>query len=102
MVENIINTDSRDDGGGERKDLVAKNHGVFGCHHAGECSNACPKRVDPARAIQLPKRDLVRDYLNLGKGHACARTHPLPPNAERKPKIEAPPFTAGRSIKLTR
>jgi len=89
------NTDSRDDGGGERKDLVAKSHGIFGCHYAGECSNACPKGVDPARAIQLLKRDLVRDYLHLGKDHACAKIHPLPPNAERKPKIEAPPFTAG-------
>jgi len=89
------NTDSRDDGGGERKDLAAKCHGVFGCHYAGECSNACPKGVDPARAIQLLKRDLVRDYLHLGKDHVCAKIHPLPPDAERKPKIEAPPFTVG-------
>jgi succinate dehydrogenase / fumarate reductase iron-sulfur subunit len=89
------NTDSRDEGGEERKDLVAKSHGVFGCHFAGECSNACPKGVDPARAIQLLKRDLVRDYLNLKKAQASAEVHSLSPDAQRKPKIEAPPYTAG-------
>ena len=71
------NTDSRDDGGGERKDLVAKCHGVFGCHYAGECSNACPKGVDPARAIQLLKRDLVQGLLTFGEG-SCLRQDPSP------------------------
>jgi len=89
------NTDSRDDGDGKRKDRIAERQGVFGCHYAGECSRVCPKGVDPARAIQLLKRDLVRDWLGLGKRRACAQTHPLPPDAERKPRIEPPPFTVG-------
>lgn len=87
------NTDSRDDGGAERRDLVARSHGAFHCHYAGECSNACPKGVDPARAIQLLKRDLVRDFFKLGKRKTCARPHPLPSDAARKPKMEVPPYT---------
>lgn len=50
--------DSRDQGLGERAGAVDAFHGVFGCHLAGACSEACPKGVDPALAIQLLKRSL--------------------------------------------
>jgi succinate dehydrogenase / fumarate reductase iron-sulfur subunit len=85
------NVDSRDDGGKERKDIIAGTHGAFSCHYAGECSNVCPKGVDPARAIQLMKKDLVRDYLNLNRKKVCAPVNH--PTLESKPKVAVPPFT---------
>jgi succinate dehydrogenase / fumarate reductase iron-sulfur subunit len=90
------NVDSRDDGGKERKDIIAANHGAYNCHYAGECSNVCPKGVDPARAIQLMKKDLVRDYFRLNKPKKCAHVHHLPIDVERKEKIAAPPYTVER------
>ena len=59
------NTDTRDEGCRERSELTGAPAGVFRCHFAGECSRACPKGVDPARALQLLKRQLVLDYLHL-------------------------------------
>ncbi|MDI6771757.1 MAG: succinate dehydrogenase iron-sulfur subunit [bacterium] len=50
--------DTRDAGLGERAGVVDASHGVFGCHLAGACSEACPKGVDPALGIQLLKRSL--------------------------------------------
>ncbi|MBM4271397.1 MAG: succinate dehydrogenase iron-sulfur subunit [Deltaproteobacteria bacterium] len=89
------NTDSRDDAGDARRDLVAASHGIFNCHYAGECSNVCPKGVDPARAIQLMKKDLVLRYFGLGK-HKCAHLCKKPDRSTYKPKIEAAPFTIGQ------
>ena len=63
-------TDTRDGGFHERKEVVGTSHGAFRCHYAAECSNVCPKGVDPARAIQFMKRDLVLDYLKLKKRKA--------------------------------
>jgi succinate dehydrogenase / fumarate reductase iron-sulfur subunit len=51
--------DPRDEGLKERAPVVDALHGVFGCHLAGACSEACPKGVDPALAIQLLKRALL-------------------------------------------
>jgi len=88
--------DSRDDGSKVRKDIAAAAHGVFNCHYAGECSNVCPKGVDPARAIQLMKKELVRDYFNLLEKEPCAKVLRLPDGHERKPKLEAPAHTVGK------
>lgn len=85
------NADSRDDGSTGRKDQMANVHGVFNCHYAGECSRVCPKGVDPARAIQLMKKDLVRDYLKMGDKKACAHLNQA--KGEAKPKVAPPPFT---------
>lgn len=90
------NVDTRDDGGKERKDFIAAKHGAYNCHYAGECSRVCPKGVDPARAIQLMKRELVMDYFKLGGGKKCAHVHRLPADTARKEKIEAPPYTVER------
>jgi succinate dehydrogenase / fumarate reductase iron-sulfur subunit len=89
--------DTRDDGFSLRKNVAGGTHGAFRCHYAGECSNVCPKGVDPARAIQLMKRDLVLDYLKLRrrkvKSHVCSR----PEVMVRPPEIpEPPPFTVDR------
>jgi len=50
------NTDNRDHGEGERKKIVDNPNGVWRCHMAGACAEACPKGVDPALAIQLLKK----------------------------------------------
>jgi len=89
------NVDSRDDAGDARRDLVAASHGTFSCHYAGECSNVCPKGVDPARAIQLMKKDLVLNYFGLAK-HKCAHLHKKPDKASYKPKIDVPAHTVGK------
>jgi succinate dehydrogenase / fumarate reductase iron-sulfur subunit len=53
--------DSRDDGYEERVNTRAIDHknGVWRCHFAGACSEACPKGVDPALGIQLLKREIL-------------------------------------------
>ncbi len=86
------NTDSRDDAGETRRDIVSACHAIFNCHYAAECSNVCPKGVDPARAIQLMKRDLVLRYFYLSK-KKCAHVHERPGESQYKAKVEAPPFT---------
>jgi succinate dehydrogenase / fumarate reductase iron-sulfur subunit len=53
------NADSRDQGFVQRLGLLEAAGGAFHCHYAGECSRACPKGVDPARAVQLLKRSLL-------------------------------------------
>ncbi len=47
--------DSRDFGGGERREMVTASDGVWDCSFVGECSAVCPKGVDPAKAIQQTK-----------------------------------------------
>jgi succinate dehydrogenase / fumarate reductase iron-sulfur subunit len=61
------NSDSRDGGFGARKEVLSGNDGPWRCHYAGECSRVCPKGVDPAKAIQLMKRQLMLDLIGLGK-----------------------------------
>ena len=61
------NNDSRDGGAEKRALRIGSRHGVFRCHYAGECSRVCPKGVDPAKAIQLLKRQLVAGYLGLAR-----------------------------------
>lgn len=50
-----FNLDSRDAGEDERRNVVAADEGVWACTLVGECSEACPKGVDPAGAIQRLK-----------------------------------------------
>jgi succinate dehydrogenase / fumarate reductase iron-sulfur subunit len=84
-------TDSRDAGFSSRKKVAGNGHGAFRCHYAGECSNVCPKGVDPARAIQLMKRNLVLDYLRLKKCRKPATVIGPSPDAKRLPNIPEPP-----------
>ena len=87
------NVDSRDDNSRGRSKLAIAG-GIYNCHYAGECSRVCPKGVDPARAIQLMKRDLVKGYFGLTQKGECAKLHPpIPAQAERKPKVPVPPYT---------
>ncbi len=88
--------DSRDGAFEERKAILAGEAGPWRCHYAGECSAVCPKGVDPARAIQLMKRELVLDYLRLGKLRRRKPAGVLPPEKKRGRREgipEHPPFT---------
>ena len=87
--------DGRDEGMRERVDLVDSGHGVWLCHLAGACSEACPKGVDPALAIQLLKRTVLAQTLRLQKKKEASPV--APPPSETKPKLPVPEFTAKRS-----
>lgn len=52
-------SDSRDELGGTRLDMVDRLEDVWDCEFAGACSVVCPKGVDPAFAIQLLKSEIV-------------------------------------------
>jgi len=83
--------DSRDDGAKERFATVDRDHGMWRCHLAGACSEACPKGVDPALAIQLLKRLRVSRALGLGR-----KRRPTPvasPPTTSQPKLPVPEFT---------
>ncbi len=49
------NMDSRDQGAAERLEILSGHDGLWQCTFVGECSQACPKNVDPAGAIQQYK-----------------------------------------------
>jgi len=55
--------DSRDDAVEQRLQIVADEHGVFRCHTVFNCSEACPKDVDPAGSIAHLKRAAFRSFL---------------------------------------
>jgi succinate dehydrogenase / fumarate reductase, iron-sulfur subunit len=93
------NADSRDGGFNERMAVLAGERGPWRCHFAGECSRVCPKGVDPARAIQLMKRELVLSYLHLWKQPCPASLGKLPHGSKRREGIpEAPPPTIGVGV----
>jgi fumarate reductase iron-sulfur subunit len=56
------NLDSRDHGARERHEVFRGEGGVFACSFANECSEVCPKNVDPAGAIQQAKLQNVIDW----------------------------------------
>ncbi len=49
------NQDSRDEGEAERYDVLNSHEGVWSCSYANECSEVCPKSVDPAAAVNRSK-----------------------------------------------
>ena len=57
------NLDNRDQGAPERMELCTEHDGIWQCTFVGECSNVCPKNVDPAGAIQQYKLDAALDSL---------------------------------------
>ena len=56
------NLDSRDGGARERREIVSDHEGIWGCTFVGECTEVCPKHVDPAGAIQQYKVDAAIDW----------------------------------------
>lgn len=66
------NLDSRDGGRDARQETVASDLGVWECSFVGACSEACPKGVDPAAALQQVKVastiDWFKEHLLPGGG----------------------------------
>ncbi|MDP6507546.1 MAG: succinate dehydrogenase iron-sulfur subunit [Chloroflexota bacterium] len=56
------NLDSRDQGADMRLDEMLSSDGIWSCTFVGECSQVCPKHVDPAGAIQQSKVSGVMAY----------------------------------------
>ncbi|MFO8102172.1 MAG: succinate dehydrogenase iron-sulfur subunit [Dehalococcoidia bacterium] len=83
--------DTRDDADQERFNIVDSPHGIWLCHMAGACSEACPKGLDPAFAIQLFKRMMAAESLGIRKQPKSAPA--VQPPRESKPKIEVPEIT---------
>jgi len=87
------NIDTRDGGRSLRNEKTGSGNGAFKCHFAAECSKVCPKGVDPAKAIQHLKRQLVFDFLHLAKKQSpCKKLHG-PGNGKKKDIPPAPPYT---------
>jgi len=57
------NLDSRDEGSAERLAVLSEHDGIWGCTFVGECTEVCPKHVDPAGAIQRYKLTAALDNL---------------------------------------
>ena len=57
------NMDSRDEGASERLDSLSNREGIWGCMFVGECTQVCPKHVDPAGAIQQYKLTAATEWL---------------------------------------
>ncbi len=85
------NADTRDEGRRERNAVTGASAGAFRCHYAGECSRACPKGVDPARALQFLKRRLVLDYLHLARRTKPCQKLQGPGHGKPLPDIAAAP-----------
>lgn len=56
------NVDSRDEGNHERNVIFRGEGTVFSCSFANECSEVCPKNVDPAAAVNQAKLSAVIDW----------------------------------------
>jgi succinate dehydrogenase / fumarate reductase, iron-sulfur subunit len=87
------NGDTRDGGFARRRETLAGGSGPWRCHFAGECSRVCPKGVDPAKAIQLMKRDMVTDLLRLRRRRAPAAVAEEPHGTPREGIAAPPPRT---------
>lgn len=56
------NSDSRDGGQRQRLDLIHGEDGVWSCTAVGICSEVCPKKVDPANAVNQNKTKSAFDF----------------------------------------
>lgn len=85
------NSDSRDGGFAARRELLFSEKGPWRCHYAGECSRVCPKGVDPAKAIQLMKRELVLSYLRLRRTKCPSSLAKTPEGIRRRDGVPDAP-----------
>ncbi len=58
--------DSRDEGTKERMEVIASETGLWRCHTAFNCVEACPKHINTTDAIQHLKRKAILGKLGLG------------------------------------
>jgi fumarate reductase iron-sulfur subunit len=56
------NLDSRDQGEDQRAAAMSSDEGSWGCTFVGECTEVCPKHVDPAGAIQRAKVENTKAF----------------------------------------
>ncbi len=56
------NLDSRDQGADDRLKILSQHEGIWDCTFVGECTQVCPKKVDPAGAIQQYKVAATTDW----------------------------------------
>ncbi|MDQ7824356.1 MAG: succinate dehydrogenase iron-sulfur subunit [Candidatus Eremiobacteraeota bacterium] len=89
--------DSRDEGFQQRIPLVDFPQGIWRCHFPGACSEACPKGVDPAFAIQLLKKEITLKILGMKKDRQGAKLA----GPQENPRVvadvpAAPQKTAGK------
>ena len=94
--------DSRDEGNHIRLEIADQPDGVWGCHLATGCSEVCPKGVDPALAIQLLRKEILKKSLKLYKGRKVSElAPPLPPKNKSPYRAfgEAPEFTVEEAEK---
>ena len=88
--------DTRDEGYEEREAVLDSPTGIFRCHFAGACSEACPKGIDPAFAIQLLKKEIMKRSVLKTKAPEPARI--MPQEQENPPKQEKVPPAPPRSV----
>jgi succinate dehydrogenase / fumarate reductase iron-sulfur subunit len=84
--------DPRDEGWEQRIDVLDKSHGLWRCHAAGSCSFVCPKDVDPAKAIQFARVEVMKKRFLRKKARAGSPLVVLVPPAAPKHVTKAPPF----------
>lgn len=63
VLAHRYNLDSRDRGKSQRMAQLNGDNGVWRCTFVGYCSSVCPKKVDPAAAIQQGKIESSKDFL---------------------------------------
>ena len=56
------NVDSRDQGNEQRDAVLGGHNGIWQCTFVGECTEVCPKHVDPAAAIQRAKVEITKNW----------------------------------------
>jgi succinate dehydrogenase / fumarate reductase iron-sulfur subunit len=59
--------------------LADSEQGVWRCHGAFECTEACPQDVDPAAAIMELRREILANKVRQLLGNGRRRASPLPP-----------------------
>jgi len=87
--------DTRDQGMEERVEALDHPHGLWRCHFAGACSEACPKGVDPALGIQLLKREILKQRLGAGERDSAPLAERQTGKTRREGIPEAPRKTVG-------
>ena len=84
--------DPRDEGWEQRIDILDKSHGLWRCHAAGSCSFVCPKDVDPAKAIQFARVEVMKKRFLRKKAKPGSPLVVPAPTASPKQGAKAPPF----------
>ncbi|WP_113907688.1 succinate dehydrogenase/fumarate reductase iron-sulfur subunit [Aliidiomarina celeris] len=65
------NLDSRDHGKAQRMKVLNGHNGVWSCTFVGFCSDVCPKKVDPAAAVNQGKVESAKSMLiQMFKGNS--------------------------------